>query len=210
MWDQSFQRDPLNKRERITYVVALTVVLALFAAEIIFNYEPRKIAAVIFVVSWGVLVAIHEFGHALMAWMCGWGVKRIVVGFGRTIAYFTVGKVPVEFRTFPIEGFVQPYPKDLQSPRLKDALIYAAGPGIELVLAVMITLALGFDQMFTRTDHLGILSLQAFASAAVVGAVLNLIPMSVESGGQRVPNDGLGILLAMRRRDADYREILSS
>ena len=181
MVDESFQREPLNRSERITYWVSLAVVLGLFGAEIVFNYEPRKMGAVFFLVSWGILVAIHEFGHALMAWMCGWGVKRIVVGFGRTVFQFRLGNTPVEFRTFPIEGFVQPYPRDLHSPRMKDALIYAAGPGIELMIAVMIMTILGRETMFTLTNDLGILSIQAFASAAVAGAVLNLIPMTARS-----------------------------
>ena len=207
MYDQSFQREPLNRSERITYWVSLAVVLGLFGAEIVFNYEPRKMGAVFFLVSWGILVAIHEFGHALMAWVCGWGVKRIVVGFGRTVFQFQIGKTPVEFRTFPIEGFVQPYPRDLQSPRVKDALIYGAGPGIELVLAFMIMTVLGRDVMFTLTDDLGILFIQAFAGAAVVGAVLNLIPMTAQVAGGSVPNDGMGILMALRRSDRDYRSL---
>jgi hypothetical protein len=91
---------------------------------------------------------------------------------------------------------------------LKDALIYAAGPGIELLIAGMLTLLIGPGRMLTQTDPLGILGVQAFASAALVGAVLNLIPMSVESGGHRVPNDGLGILLAWRRPDGDYGDRL--
>lgn len=208
MIDPTSQREPLTRGERIGYWVSLAVILLLFGAEIVFNYEPRKVAAVFFLVSWFVLVAVHEFGHAMMAWVCGWGVRRIVVGFGRTLLRVQLGKTPVELRTFPLEGFVEPYPRDLNAPRLKDALIYAAGPGIELLIAGMLTLLIGPGRMLTQTDHLGILGVQAFASAALVGAVLNLIPMSVESGGHRVPNDGLGILLAWRRPDGDYGDRL--
>ncbi len=204
MVDPSFRRDPLTRSETIAYWTSLAVILALFGAEIVINYEPRKLAAVFFIVSWLVLVAIHEFGHALMAWICGWGVRRIVVGFGRTVFETKIGGTPFELRTFPIEGFVEPYPRDLHSPRMKDALIYAAGPGIELLLAFALVLLMGKATMFTLTDHLGILFVQSFACAAVTGAILNLIPMSVASGDGRVPNDGLGILLAFGRSDADY------
>ncbi|MFT4640752.1 MAG: membrane-associated protease RseP (regulator of RpoE activity) [Verrucomicrobiales bacterium] len=207
MFDSSFKREPMNRSERITYWVSLVVVLGLFGAEIVFNYEPRKMGAVFFLVSWGILVAIHEFGHAIMAWMCGWGVKQIVVGFGRTVFQFKIGETPVEFRAFPIEGFVQPYPRDLQSPRVKDALIYAAGPGIELIVALMIMTVLGRETLFTLTDHLGIQFLQAVAGAAVAGAILNLIPMTAQVEGGMVPNDGMGILLALSRTDGDYRSI---
>ncbi len=207
MFDEHFQRAPLNRSERITYVVSLMVILGLFLAEIFLNYEPRKLAALIFIVSWGVLVAVHEFGHAIMAWICGWGVRRIVIGFGRPLYQFHIGKTPVELRTFPIEGFVQPYPRDLHAPRAKDALIYAAGPGIELILAFMLMVLIGKDTMFTLSNHLGILSVQAFALAAVTGALLNLIPMTVTSGDHQVPNDGMGILLALRRTDGDYTSL---
>ena len=62
--------------------------------------------------------------------------------------------------------------------------------------------------MFTLTDHLGILFLQSFAAAAVVGAVINLIPMSSKEGEAWIANDGMGILLAIRRKDEDYRDRL--
>lgn len=208
MIDRSFQRDPMTRSERLTYWISLLVILGLFGAEIAVNYEPRKLAAVFFLGSWLLLVAIHELGHALMAWMCGWGVRRIVVGFGRIVYECRIGETPFELRTFPIEGFVQPYMKDLRSPRLKDGLIYAAGPGIELVLAVMLWWVMGSETMFTLTDHLGILFLQSFAAAAVVGAVINLIPMSSKEGEAWIANDGMGILLAIRRKDEDYRERL--
>ncbi len=202
-----FQRAPLNRSERIMYAIMMVVMIGLFACEIIVNYQPRKLAAVFFLISWTALVAIHELGHALMAWLCGWGVRRIVVGFGREIGRCNLWGVPMEWRMFPISGFVQTAPLDLRSPRNKDALIYAAGPGIELVLAAMLTIALGWSTMFTQTDHLGILFVQSFACAAVMGAVLNLIPMSTMSEGQWIPNDGLGIIHALKRTDSDYREL---
>lgn len=210
MIEPSFRREPMTRGERIGYWVSLAVILLLFGAEIVVNYEQRKLAAVFFLVSWLALVAVHEMGHALMAWMCGWGVRRVVIGFGRTVFQFRVGETRVEWRLFPIEGFVEPYPRDLTLPRAKDALIYAAGPGIELLAATLLTLILGAEVMFTLTDQLGILAIQAFASAAVTGAVLNLIPMSAESGGRQVSNDGLGILLAWRRPEADYRERMAA
>ena len=168
MWDDSFKRDPLNRNERVIYTTSLVVILCLFGAEVVFDYEPRKLSAVFFILSWMVLVAIHELGHAMMAWLCGWGVKKIVVGFGRELFRTKVNGVPMEWRTFPIEGFVQTYPLDLKSPRAKDALIYSAGPGIELVLAAIITSTVGWSMNSGMSD---ITSRAKTGSSASLGRV---------------------------------------
>lgn len=40
-------------------------------------------------------------------------------------------------------------------------------------------------------------AVQSLAAAAVVSAVINLIPFSAETPERRIVNDGLGILLAL-------------
>ena len=207
MWDEPFQRDPQNRFEKWFYWIFMALLGILFVCDLILDYQPRKVSAVFFLISWMVLVAIHELGHAIMAWVCGWSVKCIVVGFGRTIWTTNFWGVPMEWRTFPISGFVQTVPRDLSSPRYKDALIYAAGPGVEILLAGMLIMMIRWDTMFARTDHLGILTAQSFALAAMAGALLNLIPMTISSAGQQVPNDGMGIIRALRCKDSDYREL---
>ncbi|MDB4632285.1 site-2 protease family protein [bacterium] len=204
--DDSFQRDPNGRTERIIYWAFMILILGLFVAAYVENTSPRKLSVPFFLFSWMVLVAIHEFGHALMAWIVGWGVHRIVVGFGKPVFRFQIRGVPVEFCVFPISGYVEPHQKDLVAPRFKDALIYAAGPGIEIVIAFVLATIVGFTTMFTRTDHLGILFIQSFAVAALAGAILNLIPMPIQANGGWIANDGLGIIQSMRRSDADYRK----
>ncbi len=203
--DDSFQRDPEGRSERLIYWVFMLLVLGLFVAAFVENPSSRKLSVPFLLISWMVLVAIHEFGHALMAWIVGWGVHRIVVGFGKPVFQFQVRGTPVEFRAFPISGFVEPYKKDLVAPRFKDALIYAAGPGIEIVLAFVMASIVGFTTMFTRTNDLGILFMQSFSVAAVAGAILNLIPMPIQTENGWSANDGLGIIQSLSRSDADYR-----
>ena len=204
--DDSFQRDPKGRSERIIYWVFTVLILGLFVAAYMDNTSPRKLSVPFFLGSWMVLVAIHELGHALMAWLVGWGVRRIVVGFGKPVLQFQFRGVPFEIRAFPISGFVEPQQKDLVAPRFKDALIYAAGPGIEIVIAFVLASVVGFTTMFTLTDHLGILFMQSFALAALAGAILNLIPMPIQANGGWIANDGLGIIQSLRRSDADYRK----
>jgi hypothetical protein len=44
-----------------------------------------------------------------------------------------------------------------------------------------------------------VIALQSLALASVVGGVMNLIPHSTVSRDGEIPNDGLGILLSLRR-----------
>ena len=210
-YDDSFQRDPKSRSEWVIYGLFAMILLGLFVAAFLTNESPRKWAVPFFLISWVVLVAIHELGHALMAWMVGWGVRRLVVGFGKTLYQFRIGGVPMEIRAFPISGFVEPVQRDLISPRIKNALIYAAGPGIELVLGFFVASVIGFDILFARTSDLGILAVQSFCLAAVTGAILNLIPMPIRlDGGAWSANDGLGIIQSLMRSDEDYRASLDT
>lgn len=187
------------------YFLFSLVVLGLFVAAFAENDSPRKWAIPFFLFSWVVLVAIHEAGHAIMSWIVGWGVHEVVIGFGKPILKFRCYGVPVEICAFPISGHVLPIVKDFTAPRMKNALIYAAGPGIELFLAFLIASVVGFSTILTRTNALDMLFVQSFVVAALAGAILNLIPLPIQSGNTWIDNDGLGIIRSLRRSDADYR-----
>jgi hypothetical protein len=94
---------------------------------------------------------------------------------------------------------VRCYPLDTRSVRWKSAGIYFAGPGIELLLAVLILLGVGSETLLTRTSDVGIIALQSVALAAVTGAVVNLIPHSTMGPAGEMLNDGLGILWSLGR-----------
>jgi hypothetical protein len=97
-------------------------------------------------------------------------------------------------RLFPVEGFVQPVPNDLRSPRLKSALIYLAGPGAELLVLALVVLLAGPATLLTRTDEIGVIVLQSLALALSVSVVVNLVPHQAMTASGPVANDGLGIL----------------
>ena len=196
------QRDndnkPTSRAEKIFIIVFSFAFLFMMTMEIMTNFEPKKLGALLFVVFWIPLLFIHEFGHALMAKVLGWEVKRVVLGVGKIMMTSRLFNAPVEIRSIPLEGFVQIAPKTVRLARLKHALIYFAGPGIELLAFFIIVLWLGgFDQFFTITNDYTRIALQSFAFAALAGAVLNLIPLGIITKDGSTPNDGMGILLCL-------------
>ncbi len=198
-------KETTSKGEKIFVVVISLAFLFMMSMEIMTNYEPRKLGALLFVVFWIPLLFIHEFGHAIMAKMLGWRVNRIVIGFGKVLVHTRLLGAPMEVRTIPLEGFVQIAPKTVTFARLKHALIYFAGPGVEL-LAFFIIMAIlgGFDQMFSVSNDYLHIALQSFAFAALAGAVINLIPIGIITKDGSTPNDGMGILLCLFSSGMDY------
>ena len=104
----------------------------------------------------------------------------------------------------PLEGFVKIAPLNLHLVRIKHALIYFAGPGIELVVFLLIMLFLGTDQIFAHHDNYYQIALQSLAFAALVGAVLNLVPLGIRTQDGTTPNDGLGIIMSLSSSQMDY------
>ena len=106
-----------------------------------------------FIVALGVLIAVHEYGHYRVAVACGVRVLRFSVGFGRTLWRWQPKGSPTEFviGAFPIGGYVKmldereaPVRADElhmafnRQPLAARAAIVAAGPLINLLLAVVI------------------------------------------------------------------------
>ena len=62
-----------------------------------------------FIVTIGILVTIHEFGHFQVARWCGVKVLRFSVGFGKPLWQKMVGKDQTEFvlAAIPLGGFVK-------------------------------------------------------------------------------------------------------
>ena len=198
-------KQPASKTEKFFILIISLAFLFMMSMEIYTNFEPKKLGALLFVVFWVPLLFIHEFGHALMAKLLGWRVKRVVLGIGKIMMTCRLFGAPVEVRSIPLEGFVQIAPKNTNLARLKHALIYFAGPGIELFAFFMIVYWLGgFDQLFTITNDYMRIALQSFAFAALAGAVLNLIPLGITTKDGSTPNDGMGILLCLFSSGTDY------
>jgi regulator of sigma E protease len=109
-------------------------------------------------VTLGVLVTIHEFGHYWVARRCGVRVLRFAIGFGRTL-YSWQGRDGTEFAlcAIPLGGYVKMLDErdgeavvteanrfqsfNAQSVRNKLAIV-AAGPAANFLLAVMVLFGL--------------------------------------------------------------------
>ncbi|MFP4031608.1 MAG: RIP metalloprotease RseP [Desulfococcaceae bacterium] len=105
-----------------------------------------------FVIVLGVLVFIHEFGHFLLARLCGVGVEIFSLGFGPRLAGKTVGRTDYRISGIPLGGFVKMVgeepdaelpPEDIpvafnHKPVFQRILIVAAGPAFNLLLAALI------------------------------------------------------------------------
>ncbi len=106
-----------------------------------------------FLVTIGVLVVVHEYGHYLAARLCGVKVLRFAVGFGRPLYTRVFGRDRTEFvlAAFPLGGYVQmldereaPVP-DVELSRAynrlnvwKRSAIVVAGPLANLLLAILL------------------------------------------------------------------------
>jgi hypothetical protein len=193
--------------ERWFTTIVLAMFLGLIAAEILRDFKPEKLSAIFIPLFWMPLVALHEAGHAIVARFCGWEVERLVVGYGKLMRRFSIGRTRVELRQFPIEGFVLPFPKNLSSPRIKQTLIYAAGPGIELLLVLAIYLVFGGDVLLSPSSNIGVIALQSLCVSALMGVIINLVPHWTTSGGGKSWSDGMGVLMSHKLPDRYFEEM---
>ena len=112
------------------------------------------ITLVAFLVTLGVLVSFHEFGHFLAARLCGVRVLRFAVGFGKPIfTYVASNKTEWVIASIPLGGYVKLLDgRDGQQtitdtgkleafdhkPLWQRSLIVAAGPFANFFLAVVL------------------------------------------------------------------------
>src|SRR5262249_7058124 len=146
--------------------------------------------------------------HVVGAGAVNWRGRMVVVGYGKPRARFRIGAAEVQLRTLPLVGFVQTVPGDLRWPQAKSALIYFAGPGIELLLVGALALAVGPDVLLTATTDYGMLAVQSLAAAAAVGAVLNLLPLGTWTPNGWMPSDGLGIWQSLGTPTGHYAAMM--
>lgn len=106
-----------------------------------------------FVVALAVLIVVHEYGHYLVARLCGVKVLRFSVGFGRPLAAMRVGPDRTEWVLSAVpfggyvkmlderEGAVEPAEADRAFNRKsvwRRFLIVVAGPAFNFVFAILV------------------------------------------------------------------------
>lgn len=122
------------------------------------------ISLLAFVLTLGVLIIAHEYGHYRVARACGVKVLRFSVGFGRVVWRRQRSPADTEFTVcaLPLGGYVRmlderegPVPEEERSsafnnrPLMQRTVIVAAGPLANLLLAVLLYAAanwIGIDE----------------------------------------------------------------
>ncbi|HET9820358.1 MAG TPA: RIP metalloprotease RseP [Burkholderiaceae bacterium] len=107
--------------------------------------------ALAFLVTLGVLIVVHEWGHYRMARACGVKVLRFSVGFGRTLWKWRRGDTEFVVALLPLGGYVRmlderegevlPQEADQafnRKPLAQRAAVVLAGPLANLLLAVLL------------------------------------------------------------------------
>ncbi len=134
-----------------------------------------------FVVSLGILIFIHEFGHFLAAKIFRVKVERFSLGFGPRLLGKEIGDTDYRISAFPLGGYVkmlgestdEDIPEELQPVSFSHQLlrhritIVAAGPGFNLVLAVFLyAFIFGLFGLTKTTTHIGSVTPDSPAAAA--------------------------------------------
>ena len=118
--------------------------------------------ALAFILTLGVLIVVHEYGHYRVAVACGVKVLRFSVGFGRVLWRRQKGDTEFVLCALPLggyvrmlderEGFVEPADRDRafnRKPLGQRTAIVAAGPAANLLLAIVLVAAshwIGVDE----------------------------------------------------------------
>jgi thioredoxin-like negative regulator of GroEL len=185
-------RLPVSSGERTFVVVISLAFVGLIAADLAQSFSPNKLGVLFVLLFWVPLLVLHELAHALAARSVGWHVSEIVIGFGRELLRFRVGETRVRLRAMPIEGYVVPSPDKIERARVKQALIYGAGPFSQGLVLFAVGSALGW-RWPSPGDSIGRIALESLGVAAALGALTTLVPYS--SRGHA--SDGLGMLASL-------------
>lgn len=196
-------RLPVSPGERAFVLLLALGFVALLGADLARGFSHNKLSVLFVLAFWGPLLVLHELGHALAARLVGWHVTEVVIGFGRELLRFRVGKTRVRIRALPVEGYVVPSPDSTEGARLKQAFIYFCGPLTELLVLVCAGAWLGWEGP-QATDSLGRVALHSLAVTAGLGALMTLFPY--RSGGNA--SDGLGALLSWLASEESFRQRL--
>lgn len=110
------------------------------------------ISLVSFIVTLGILVAVHEWGHFWVARRCGVKVERFSIGFGKKL-WSRTDKLGTEYviAAIPLGGYVKMLDERVEQvkeadlpmafnrqPVLKRIAIIAAGPGVNFLFAILV------------------------------------------------------------------------
>ncbi|HYE31464.1 MAG TPA: site-2 protease family protein [Methylomirabilota bacterium] len=148
------------------------------------------------------VLTLHEFAHAWTAWKCGdptaKNLGRVTINPIAHMEFFGTVVLPLlaiylSIAGSGLAGFIigwgKPVPVDssnLSNPRVQDTLIAMAGPGINLILAVILMAGFKVGSVVGSS-----VAMEAFAMLVIVNLILaffNLMPIPPLDGSHLVKN----------------------
>ena len=137
-----------------------------------------------FVIALGILVAVHEWGHFIVARKCGVKVLRFSIGFGKPL-YKVITSTGMEFviAMIPLGGYVRMLDgrvdevdeQDLaasfdQQPVWKRFAIVAAGPGINFLFAILMLMLVAMIGQDKAHPYIGDIKPDSYIAATGIAA----------------------------------------
>lgn len=167
------------------------------------------------VLAFGLMIAIHELGHFIVARLCGVAVEKFSVGFGTALAHFTRDGIEYRIGWIPLGGYVKMKGEDPDSEHYdadsflnqawwKKALIAVSGPLANLILGIILFILAYLLPMKVEDHHPVVAKLSPYLEQYfAIGDSL------VSVNGEPVKGwyHGLGLL---KRDDANSLSILRS
>ena len=130
----------------------------------------------------GIVVLVHEFGHFLVARLCGVRVDAFSIGFGKVLFKKKIGDTEYRISLFPLGGYVKmlgestseendigekDIPFAFSSKKWwQKVLIVAAGPVFNMIFAFFVFMAVSFFQFSAPASVLEFVSPDGAAYAA--------------------------------------------
>lgn len=166
-----------------------------------------------------VATLLHELGHAAACKLMGHRVFVFSLGLGLELWRKRIGGTDVRIHLLPTCGFVMHGCKSLRFSRFGHFVISAAGPAVNVALALLalymvggnLTIGVG-DTTAERIASVSIWHVVLGVNALIV--VLNVIPMSIrtEQSGMRssyAANDGMNMILALTMQGRVFEHMLA-
>lgn len=144
-----------------------------------------------------VLLTLHEFGHAWVAWRCGDDTARLqgrvslnplahIDPIGTVVLPLLILFLPASFGRFLV-GWAKPVPVNpgkLRNPRVDDILVTLAGPGMNLLLGVVL---MGLARIGYLVGSAGLVEIGLeMARLSLLLCFFNLLPIPPLDGSQVV------------------------
>ncbi|MCB9736907.1 MAG: M50 family metallopeptidase [Deltaproteobacteria bacterium] len=154
------------------------------------------------------LVIPHELGHVVAAKLLGLRVRAVEVGLGRVLASGRVLGVALTLRVYPVSGLTRVRFDTARHYRARLAGLVLGGPAVHALVFALAVSELHGARVF-RQMLLGFTPALDLAYAALVGLVVNLLPIRITAGDQRLPSDGAQLFGAFRLSDEEIAQRLA-